>query len=440
MDDLFSVANQQSNLDKTPLAARMRPQTLDDFVGQESIIGKGCLLRRAIEADRISSLIFYGPPGSGKTTLAQIIANTTKSDFRRMSAVTAGIANVREVIDKAQENQRFYSRRTVLFIDEIHRFNKSQQDALLPAVEDGTIILIGATSENPYCEVNKALLSRSRVFALKPLSTKNIKVLLQRAINDKTNGYGELPLAVDEDALDYMASRTGGDARNAYNGLELAVLTTEAGADGKRHITKYIVAESIQEQVVAYDKSGDWHYDVASALIKSMRGSDPDAAVHYLARMIEAGENPEFIARRVVICAAEDVGLADPQALILAQAAADAVHFVGFPEARIILAEAVLYVATAPKSNSAYSAIDMALADLKNHPFTGVPNHLRDAHYAGADDLGYGKGYKYSHSYPNAYVKQQYLPDQMKNTKYYYANERGFEQKIVERLKNLKKD
>ncbi|MDD4799169.1 MAG: replication-associated recombination protein A [Clostridia bacterium] len=440
MDDLFSVANKQANLDKTPLAARMRPQTLADFAGQEDIIGQGCLLRRAIEADRISSVIFYGPPGSGKTTLAQIIANSTQSDFQRLSAVTAGIANVREVIDKAQENQRFYSRRTVLFIDEIHRFNKSQQDALLPAVEDGTIILIGATSENPYCEVNKALLSRSRVFALKPLSKENIKALLQRAITDKTNGYGNLPLVVDDEALDYLASRTGGDARNAYNGLELAVLTTEPSLDGVRYITKDIVAESIQEQVVAYDKSGDWHYDVASAFIKSMRGSDPDAAVHYLARMIEAGEDPQFIARRVVICAAEDVGLADPQALVLAQAAADAVHFVGFPEARIILAEAVIYVATAPKSNTAYLAIDTALADLKNHPFTGVPYHLRDNHYAGASDLGYGKGYKYVHDYPNAYVDQQYLPEEIKNTKYYYPKKYGFEQKIFERLKNLKKD
>ncbi len=439
LKDLFDLAGENLISKKAPLAARMRPQTLDQLVGQEHIIGKGRLLRRAIEADQLSSLIFYGPPGSGKTTLAQIIANSTKSEFIRLSAVSAGISDVRETISRGKEQAKLYARRTVLFIDEIHRFNKTQQDALLPAVEEGVLILIGATSENPYFQVNKALLSRSRIFKLEPLEPRHISELLKRAIIDKERGFGNLKLKVDEDALDYLANMSLGDARNAYNGLELAVLTTEPDFEGKIVIDINIASESIQEQIIAYDKSGDWHYDVASAFIKSMRGSDPDAALHWLARMLEAGEPPEFIARRMVICAAEDVGLANPQALVVAMAAADAAHMVGLPEARIPLAMAAVYIAGSPKSNSAYLGINKAQGDLAQIPFSGVPMHLRDASYPGAKNFDHGKGYKYVHEYPNAYTPQEYLPDNLINKIYYTPHELGEENKIKEYLKSLAK-
>lgn len=436
--DLFDAAKEENMKKNAPLAARMRPRTLDEFMGQEAIIGKGRLLRRSIEADQLSSVIFYGPPGCGKTTLAQIIANTTHCSFRTLSAVTSGVADIREVLKFANEERKLYNQRTVLFIDEIHRFNKSQQDALLPAVEDGTIILVGATTENPFFEVNRALLSRSRIFKLERLGIEDIVVLLKRALKDE-RGFGAEAIEISEEAFHHWADVCNGDARAAYNALELAVLTTEPDADGIKRIDLAIAEESIQQRNISYDKNGDWHYDVISAFIKSMRGSDPDAALHWLARMTEAGESPEFIARRVMICAAEDVGLADPQALVVATAAASAVHFVGWPEARIILAEAVCYVATAPKSNAAYLGIEEAIADGHKLPFTGVPIHLRDANYKGAEKFGHGKGYRYAHDFPGHYVVQQYLPDELKDKKYYRPTENGREKRIGEVLENIQK-
>ncbi len=436
--DIFDNAAENRKKTSAPLAARMRPTTLDDFVGQEEIVGKGRLLRRAIEADQLSSIIFWGPPGCGKTTLAQIIAHTTGDNFRTLSAVSSGIGDIREVVNFAKDELKFYGRRTVLFIDEIHRFNKTQQDALLPSVEEGTIILIGATTENPYFEVNSALISRSRIFRLKSLEETDIITLLKRAVADE-RGLKSYQLQVDDDALEHLASVSGGDARTAYNALELAALTTEPDAQGVRHIDLAIAEESIQQRNISYDKNGDWHYDVISAFIKSMRGSDPDAALHWLARMTEAGEAPEFIARRIVICAAEDVGLADPFALTLAMSAAEAVHFVGWPEARIPLAEAAVYVAMAPKSNSAYMGIEAAIADVHNKPFSGVPIHLRDASYRGAKKLGHGKGYKYPHDYPGHYLPQQYLPEEFAESRYYFPSENGREVKMSETLAALLK-
>ena len=402
-----------------PLAARMRPRTLNEYVGQEHIVGEGKLLRRAIMADRLSSVIFYGPAGTGKTSLAKVIANTTSSDFKQLSAVTSGIADIRKVIETAKDNIDMYNMRTVLFIDEIHRFNKSQQDALLPAVEDGTVILIGATTENPYFEVNSALLSRSRIFQLLPLNRDNIRTLLLQAVKDKERGLGEYNIDIKADALEHLVESCGGDARTAYNALELAVLTTAPNEEKIRVITLEIAAESIQKKALHYDKKGDNHYDVISAFIKSMRGSDADAALHYLARMIAAGESPEFIVRRIIICAAEDVGLADPKALQVAVSAMEAAKFVGWPEARIPIAMAVVYVANAPKSNTAYVGIDEALADLNKLGDFQVPNHLRDSHYPGAEKLGHGKGYKYVHNYPGGWVEQEYLPKELKGKKYY---------------------
>jgi putative ATPase len=436
--DLFDFASADAALRGAPLAVRMRPRTLDEFVGQEHIVGVGKLLRRAIEADRLASLIFYGPPGSGKTTLAQIIANTTKSNFEKISAVSAGIAELRENVLKAKEQFKLYRRRTIVFIDEIHRLNKTQQDALLPAVEDGTLTLIGATTENPYFEVNRALLSRSRIFRLEALKPQHIYILLKRAAEDKEKGMAPFKPLVEEDALRLLANLSGGDARSAYNGLELAVLTTPTDKDGFRRISAAIAAESIQRQVVPYDKSGDWHYDVASAFIKSMRGSDPDAVLHWLARMLEAGETPEFIARRIIICAAEDVGLANTNALTVAVAAAEAAHYVGMPEARIPLAMAALYIAGSPKSNSAYAAIEKAALDLAASPFSGVPPHLSDASYKGAAALGHGINYKYPHDYKNAYVEQTYLPEEMKGRVYYAPQDRGEEIHILKYLARVK--
>ncbi|NLF80299.1 MAG: replication-associated recombination protein A [Clostridia bacterium] len=420
-----------------PLAARMRPTGLDEFVGQEEIVGPGRLLRRAIEADQLTSVIFWGPPGSGKTTLAEIVAQTTGRNFRTLSAVSSGISDIREIISFAKDEWKFYNRRTVIFIDEIHRFNKTQQDALLPAVEDGTVTLIGATTENPFFEVNAALLSRSRIFRLQPLSEDAVLLLLRRAIGD-ARGLADYRLRVDEAALLHWASVCGGDIRSAYNALELAAMTTPPDEQGSRHIDLAIAEESIQRRNVSYDKKGDCHYDVISAFIKSMRGSDPDATLHWLARMTEAGEAPEFIARRIIICAAEDVGLADPFALTLAVSAAEAVHYVGWPEARIALAEAAVYVATAPKSNAAYLGIDAAIGDLYDKPFSGVPIHLRDTSYRGAKQLGHGKGYKYPHDYEGHYVKQQYMPREFEDKLYYHPTTNGREARVHEWLTKLR--
>ena len=428
------------NKDKeSPLAGRMRPATLDEVVGQEHIIGKDKLLYRAIKADKISSIIFYGPPGTGKTTLAKVIANTTKANFVQMNATTSGKKDMQEAVADAKESLGMYQKKTILFIDEIHRFNKAQQDYLLPFVEDGTIILIGATTENPYFEVNQALISRSNVFELHSLDKEDIKKLILRAITDDEKGMGIYGATITDDALDFLSDMAEGDARSALNAIELGILTTEPAEDGKIHIDIDVAQECIQRRVTKYDKDGDNHYDVISAFIKSMRGSDPDAAVYYLARMIDAGESVTFIARRVMICASEDVGNADPQALQVAVAASQAVERIGMPEARIILAQAVTYVASAPKSNAAYMAVDHALESVRNHKIGAVPNHLRDAHYKGAAKLGHGIGYKYAHDYPDHYVKQQYLPDELLGTTFYEPTENGYEKNIKEYLERIRK-
>lgn len=435
--DLFEYNRSLQGGKEAPLAARMRPVTLEEFVGQEHIVGKGKLLYRAIKSDRLSSIVFYGPPGTGKTTLAKIIANTTKSKFRQINATTAGIKDIKETVEEAKDDLGMYGTKTILFIDEIHRFNKSQQDALLPHVEDGTLVLIGATTENPYFEVNKALVSRSIVFELHQLEDKDIKKLLQRALTDTEKGMGAYHAEMDEDAMDFLANTANGDARTALNALELAVLTTDP-ENGKIHITLEVAEECIQKRALNYDKDGDNHYDTISAFIKSMRGSDPDAALYYLAKMIYAGEDPKFIARRVVICASEDVGNADPHALQVAVAAMEAVNFIGMPEGRIPLAQAVSYVACAPKSNAAYLGIDKALSDVRNIRIKTVPPHLKDAHYSGSKDLGHGIGYKYAHDFPGHYVKQQYLPDELVGTVYYAPTDNGVERRIKEHLRRLK--
>ena len=436
--DLFEYARELNKDKESPLAGRMRPATLDEVVGQEHIIGKDKLLYRAIKADKISSIIFYGPPGTGKTTLAKVIANTTKANFVQMNATTSGKKDMQEAVADAKESLGMYQKKTILFIDEIHRFNKAQQDYLLPFVEDGTIILIGATTENPYFEVNGALLSRSIVFELKALEPADIKQLLKRALTDMEKGMGAYQAVADEDALDFLADIAGGDARNALNALELGILTTEKSEDGKIHITLEVAQECIQKRAVRYDKDGDNHYDTISAFIKSMRGSDPDAAVYYLARMLYAGEDIKFIARRIMICAAEDVGNADPQALTVAVSAAQAVERIGMPEAQIILSQAVLYVATAPKSNSACNAVFEAMDAVKNQRSMPVPAHLQDSHYGGSAKLGHGIGYKYAHNYPNHYVKQQYLPDGMEEQVFYHPSENGYESKIGEHMRFLR--
>lgn len=431
--DLFELAGQQERKRQSPLADRIRPLTMEEFVGQEEIVGPGRLLRRAIESDQLRSAIFYGPPGTGKTTLAKVIANTTKGEFVQLNAVTSGVADIRQVSKEARDRLNLYGKKTVLFIDEIHRFNKSQQDALLPFVEDGTIILIGATTENPYFEVNAALLSRSRIFALKPLEEENIRRLLLFALQEVERGLGQYKVEVQPQAMEHLLRVARGDARSALNALELAVLTTTPGSDGVRTITLEVAEESIQRPAILYDKSGDQHYDVISAFIKSLRGSDPDAAIHWFARMLYAGEDPRYIARRLIIHAAEDVGLADPHALQVAMAAAQALEFVGMPEARIPLAEAVIYIATAPKSNSAYKAIGAALSDMEHRDVGSVPMHLRDASYKGAAKLGHGKDYQYPHDFEGNYVKQQYLPDQLRGTEYYHPGNNKNEAAILER-------
>lgn len=432
--DLFSRQGDQLLRREAPLAIRMRPTTLEEFVGQEHILGPGKLLRRAIEGDKLSSVNFYGPPGTGKTALANIIAGATKSHFQSLNAVTSGVADIRRVMEDASDRLKMHEARTILFIDEVHRFNKTQQDALLPAVENGTVIFIGATTENPFFEISRPLLSRSRVFRFEPLDDEHISLILRRALEDKERGLGEYEAAVCDDAFSHLVRTANGDARSALNAIELAVLTTEVGEDGVRSITLEIAEESIQERALGYDKSGDAHYDIVSAFIKSMRGSDPDATVYWLARMIASGEKPEFIARRIVIHAAEDVGLANPHALLVAAAAAWAVTFVGWPEARLILAEAAIYVATAPKSNSCYLAIKNAEHDLETERTAEVPRHLRNASYKGAASLGHGKGYKYPHEFPGNYVFQQYLPHILAGKTYYQPSENGYERTIKERL------
>lgn len=427
--DLFQF-NRDQERRNVPLAARMRPRNLDEVVGQQHIIGRGKLLRRMIEADRLSSIILYGPPGTGKTTLAHVIAHHTSAFFERINAVTAGVNDIRRIVGEAQERINLYDQRTVLFIDEIHRFNRSQQDALLPYVEDGTIILIGATTENPSFEVNAALLSRSRLFMLQPLSETELSQVIDLALADEERGLGAYRVKLEPDAKAHLIHCAGGDSRNVLNALELAVVTTPPDEDGIRHITLDVAEESIQRKVIRYDKSGDQHYDTVSAFIKSMRGSDPDAALYYLAKMLQAGEDPRFIARRIFIHAAEDVGMADPRALLIASAAAHAVDFIGFPEAQIPLAQAVIYIATAPKSNSAVRGIDEANATVKQERSGEVPPHLRDAHYAGAKAQGKDRGYRYPHDYPHGYVEQQYLPDEHLGKTLYHPSPYGYERKL----------
>lgn len=437
--DLFDYMRENTMKKESPLASRLRPRTLDEVVGQQHIIGKDRLLYRAIKADKISSVIFYGPPGTGKTTLAKVIANTTSADFRQINATVAGKKDMEAVVDQAKENRGMYGKKTILFIDEIHRFNKGQQDYLLPFVEDGTIILIGATTENPYFEVNGALLSRSAIFELRPLSIEDMRTIIHRAVYDTERGMGAYHAEIDEDALDFLADLAGGDARTALNAVELGVLTTDPAADGKIHLTLDVVSECIQKRTVGYDKKGDNHYDTISAFIKSMRGSDPDAAVFYLAKMLYAGEDVKFIARRIMICASEDVGNADPMALTVAVSAAQAVERIGMPESQIILAQAVAYVATAPKSNAAVNAIFEA-TDAVKHTRTTVPSHLQDAHYPGSANLGRGTGYKYAHDYPNHYVKQQYMPSELEGRVFYRPSDNGYEKTIAAHMKKLKEE
>ena len=434
--DLFDYMRSNTMEKEAPLASRLRPRTLEEVVGQQEIIGKGKLLYRAIKADKLGSIIFYGPPGTGKTTLAKVIANTTSAEFTQINATVAGKKDMEEVVQKAKDSMGMYGKRTILFVDEIHRFNKGQQDYLLPFVEDGTLILIGATTENPYFEVNGALLSRSVVFELKPLSKEDIKILISRAVYDVERGMGSYDAVIDETAADFLADMADGDARSALNAVELGVLTTERSEDGKIHLTLDVAAECIQKRVVRYDKTGDNHYDTISAFIKSMRGSDPDAAVYYLARRLYAGESVTFISRRIMICAAEDVGNADPQALQVAVAAAQAVERVGMPEAQIILSQAVLYVATAPKSNSATNAIFEATQAVKEYKAT-VPVHLQDSHYKGAAKLGHGIGYEYAHDFPKHFSRQQYLPDEIKDKVFYRASDNGYEKQIKKHMEWL---
>lgn len=435
--DLFDYMRETSKEKESPLASRIRPTTLDEVVGQKHILGRDKLLYRAIKADKLSSVIFYGPPGTGKTTLAKVIANTTSALFKQINATVAGKKDMEAVIQEAKNALGMYGKKTILFIDEIHRFNKGQQDYLLPFVEDGTIVLIGATTENPYFEVNRALLSRSTIFELKPLEKEEIQTLLIRAITDSKRGMGSYHAKIEKDALEFLSEIAGGDARMALNAIELAILTTKRNEDGWIHLTMDVVQECIQKRAVRYDKDGDNHYDTISAFIKSMRGSDPDAAIYYLARMLYAGEDIRFIARRITICAAEDVGNADPQALVVAVAAAQAVERLGMPEARIPLAQAVVYIATAPKSNASYMAIDKALEIVKNRQIKTVPPHLQDCHYKGAANLGHGVEYKYAHDYPKHYVEQQYLPDELVGMQFYQATDNGYEAKIKRYLRDI---
>lgn len=437
--DLFEYAYQNRSKKEAPLASRLRPRTLDEFMGQSHILSKGSQLYRSIQADKLSSVIFYGPSGTGKTSLARVIANTTKADFKQINATTSGKKDMQDTVEEAKRNLAAYGQKTILFIDEIHRFNKAQQDFLLPYVEDGTVTLIGATTENPYFEVNRALISRSIIFELRPLENEDIKKIIDLALTDMERGMGAYKGIIDDDARDFLAEIAGGDARLALNAIELAVLTTEKSEDGRIHITSQVISQCVQKKNIRYDKDGDNHYDTISAFIKSMRGSDPDAAVYYLAKMLYAGEDVNFIARRIMICAAEDVGNADPQALQLAVAAQQAVHVLGMPEARIPLSQAAIYVACAPKSNASYLAIDKALETVRTKSVKTVPPHLQDAHYSGAAQLGHGLTYKYAHDFPEHYVQQQYLPDELVGETFYRPGDLGYEKTMKERIERLRK-
>ncbi len=436
--DMFEYMRQQNMEQESPLAKRMRPTSLEEVVGQEHIIGKDKLLYRAIKADKLGSIILYGPPGTGKTTLAMVIAHSTSAAFTQINATTAGKKDMEQVIEQAKNTMGMYQKKTILFVDEIHRFNKAQQDYLLPFVEDGTVVLIGATTENPYFEVNGALLSRSNVFQLKPLSKENIRELIHRAVYDKEKGMGSYEAEIDAEAEEFLADMAEGDARSALNAVELGILTTDRQADGRIHITLSVAEECIQRRSLKYDKDGDNHYDTISAFIKSMRGSDPDAAVYYLAKMLYSGESVTFVARRIMICASEDVGNADPQAIQVATACAQAVERVGMPEAQIILAHAAIYVACAPKSNSVNNAIAAAMQTVKERQTGAVPVHLRDAHYGGAGKLGH-VGYQYAHDFPNHYVEQQYLPDELQGTRFYEPGTLGYEQDIRDYFEKIGK-
>ena len=437
---MFEYMREKNNKKESPLASRLRPTTLEEVVGQEHIIGKDKLLYRAIKADKISSIIFYGPPGTGKTTLAKVIACTTKAEFKQINATSSGKKDMQEVVENAKDNLGMYGKKTILFIDEIHRFNKAQQDYLLPFVEDGTVILIGATTENPYFEVNSALVSRSIIFELHTLSKEDIATLIVRAIEDKEKGLGVYNAFIDDDALEFLSDAANGDARNALNAIELGVLTTEPDKDGRIHITLDVASECIQRRALKYDKDGDNHYDTISAFIKSMRGSDPDAAIYYLARMLSAGEDVKFIARRIMICASEDVGNADPNAIVVATSAAQAVERIGMPESQIILAQAASYVALAPKSNSSVIAIGKAMDYVASNPAYHIPPYLQDAHYSNAKDLGRGIGYMYAHDYKNHYAPQQYLPDEVVGETFYELSDMGYEQKLKEHMDRIKKE
>lgn len=438
--DLFEYMRENTMKQESPLASRLRPQTLEEIVGQQHILGKDKLLYRAIKADKLSSIILYGPPGTGKTTIARVIANRTKAAFTQMNATVAGKKDMEQVVAEAKDRRGMYGQKTILFVDEIHRFNKGQQDYLLPFVEDGTVVLIGATTENPYFEVNSALISRSVIFRLEPLSKADIAALLRRAVDDVEKGMGAYHAEISEDALEFLADMSNGDARTALNAVELGILTTEPSEDGKIHITLEVAGECIQKRVILYDKNGDNHYDTISAFIKSMRGSDPDAAVYYLARMLYAGEDVAFVARRIMICAAEDVGNADPQALTVAVSAAQAAERLGMPEARIPLAQAAIYVACAPKSNSAYMAVNEALDWVASHKTEPIPSYLQDASYRGAKNFGHGIGYQYAHEYDKHWVKQQYLPDGVEGHTFYHGGDLGYEAKMKQWLKELKQE
>jgi putative ATPase len=419
-----------------PLAARMRPRSLEEFVGQEHLVGPGRILRRLVDSGELASVVLYGPPGTGKTTLARILAQSARAHFETLNAVTSGAADIRRVAQEAHDRLRFHRQRTVVFVDEIHRFNRAQQDLLLPHVEDGTLVLVGATTENPFFALNSTLVSRVRILRLEPLSPEEIRRIVQRALQDSERGLGRLAVELDPQALEHLVQACGGDARVALNALEVAVTTTAPGPNGVRRVGLEAVVEALQRPVLRYDREGDQHYDTVSAFIKSMRGSDPDAAVYWLVRMLEAGEDPRFVARRMVIHAAEDVGLADPTALLVATAAAHAVEYVGMPEAQIPLAEAAIYIACAPKSNAVVRALARAREDVRTHTPEPVPAHLRDSSYPGAVRLGHGQGYRYPHDYPGGFVEQDYLPEGLRGRVYYEPTDRGFEATLRQRLQN----
>ena len=432
---LCEHARKEQTARDAPLAARMRPRTLDEFVGQERIVGPGTVLRRAIQEDQLPSMVLWGPPGSGKTTLASLVSTLTRSHFERVSAVTAGVADLRRIVGEARERRALYGQGTILFVDEIHRFNKAQQDVILPHVEDGTVTFIGATTENPSFEVIAPLLSRSRVFVLDPLGDEEVRSIVERALADQEQGLASLKVDLEPDALAHLADMAGGDARVALNALELAATATEPDAQGVRCVSLATVAEALQQPSFLYDKAGDQHYDTISAFIKTVRGSDPDAAIYWLCRMLEAGEDPLFIARRIVILAAEDIGLADPMGLSIAMAAQQAVHFVGLPEGAIPLAEATLYLATAPKSNSAIRALGLAREDVRRTRNDPVPKHLRNAVTRLMGQIGYGKGYKYAHDYPEHFAAMENLPQRLQGRRYYEPSEQGYEREVAQRVR-----